>query len=250
VRARSLAAKKPTRIQAKNRAIIERAALEIFSRDGFRGTTVDAIAEAAGMSKPNLLYYFPTKDAIYRTLLEGLLQNWLAPLADLDPSGEPADQIAAYITRKIELAQGFPMESRLFANVFANEMIRGAPILQDMLAGELKLLVDEKATVIKGWMQEGRLTPVDPHHLIFAIWATTQHSLRRLRHPSPHHPRRQQRQPLQWRGHGVDVDFSERPKASVSGVATSLGLNRLRRTRLDVQGYTEICRDGFGGFSC
>lgn len=166
-----MATRKTTRIQTKNRALIERAALEIFSRDGFRGATVDAIADAAGMSKPNLLYYFPRKDDIYRELLHKLLEDWLAPLAEFDPNGEPTEQISSYITRKIALARDFPMESRLFAN----EMIRGAPILQDMLAGELKLLVDEKATVIKGWMNEGRLTPVDPHHLIFAIWATTQH---------------------------------------------------------------------------
>jgi len=123
------------------------------------------------MSKPNLLYYYPTKDDIYRTLMEGLLKDWLAPLVDLDPSGEPAEQIAGYITRKIDLARDFPLESRLFAN----EMIRGAPILGDMLAGDLKTLVDDKAAVIQGWIDEGRLNAVDPHHLIFAIWATTQH---------------------------------------------------------------------------
>ena len=166
-----MATTKPTRIQTKNRAIIERAALEIFSRDGFRGATVDAIAEAAGMSKPNLLYYFPTKDDIYRSLMEGLLEDWLAPLVDLDPDGAPTEQIAGYIKRKVELARDFPMESRLFAN----EMIRGAPILKDVLAGDLRALVDEKAAVIRRWMDDGRLKRTDPYHLIFAIWATTQH---------------------------------------------------------------------------
>ena len=167
----ALATEKRTRIQTRNRAIIERAALEIFSRDGFRGATVDAIADAAGMSKPNLLYYFPTKDDIYRSLMEGLLEDWLAPLQALDGGGEPVEQIAAYIDRKIELARDFPMESRLFAN----EMIRGAPILGDVLSGDLKALVDEKAAVIQGWMDQARLHPLDPHHLIFSIWATTQH---------------------------------------------------------------------------
>ena len=163
--------KKPTRIQTKNRAIIERAALEIFSRDGFRGATVDAIADAAGMSKPNLLYYFPTKDDVYRSLLEGLLQHWTAPLLDLDPEGDPAEQISAFIDRKVELARDFPMESRLFAG----EMLRGAPILKDVLVGDLKALVDRQAAIIKAWMDCGRLKPMDPYHLIFAIWATTQH---------------------------------------------------------------------------
>ena len=163
--------KKPTRIQAANRAKIRAAALEMFARDGFRGATVDAIAAAAGMSKPNLLYYFPSKEAIYAEVLEGLLEDWLDPLRALNPEGEPAGEIAAYIRRKIELARDYPVESRLFAN----EMLRGAPILGDVLARDLKALVDEKAAVLRGWMADGRLAAVDPHHLIFAIWATTQH---------------------------------------------------------------------------
>ena len=147
------------------------AALEVFSADGFRGATVDAIATAAGMSKPNLLYYFPTKDAIYRAVLEGLLDAWLAPLRELDAEGDPLSEIGAYIDRKIELARDFPQESRLFAN----EMLRGAPILQDILESELKPLVDEKAAVIRRWSREGRIARTDGRHLIFAIWATTQH---------------------------------------------------------------------------
>lgn len=166
-----MSGRKPTRIQTENREKILAAALEVFARDGFRGATIDAIAQAAAMSKPNLLYYFPSKDAIYRTLLEGLLDAWLDPLRELDPTGEPTREIAAYIERKIELARDYPTESRLFAN----EMLRGAPILSDVLSGELKPLVDAKAATIRKWCAEGRLAPVDPHHLIFAIWATTQH---------------------------------------------------------------------------
>ena len=44
-----------------------------------------------------------------------------------------------------------------------------------MLEGDLKALVDEKAKVIEGWMDTGRLNRTDPYHLIFSIWATTQH---------------------------------------------------------------------------
>ncbi len=166
-----MAEPKRTRIQTENRKIILNAALEVFAREGFRGATVDEIAKAAGMSKPNLLYYFPKKDDIYRSLLEQLLDDWLDPLRDLDPEGEPLREIAAYIERKIELARDFPMESRLFAN----EMVRGAPILEDVLNGDLKALVDGKVTTLKGWMAEGKIAKVDPYHLIFAIWSTTQH---------------------------------------------------------------------------
>ena len=162
---------KPTRIQTENRAKIAAAALEIFAAEGFRGATVDAIAERAGMSKPNLLYYFVSKEAIYRTVLERLLEDWLAPMRELNPDGDPAREIAAYLDRKMEMARDYPQESRLFAN----EMLRGAPNLSDVFSGELKTLVDEAAATIRGWAEAGKIAPVDPRHLIFAIWSTTQH---------------------------------------------------------------------------
>ena len=53
--------------------------------------------------------------------------------------------------------------------------MRGAPILGDVLSGPLKALVDEKCAVIRGWISAGKIAPIDPRHLLFSIWATTQH---------------------------------------------------------------------------
>ena len=160
-----------TRIQRKNTEAILDAALAVFSRAGFRGATLDEIAREAGLSKPNLLYYFPSKEAIHVELLSGLMDVWLAPLRHLDPKGEPVEEIVAYVLRKLEMARELPRESRLFAN----EIVQGAPRILDQIEGELRELVDEKAALIRGWIEQGRLAPLDPHHLIFSIWATTQH---------------------------------------------------------------------------
>jgi TetR/AcrR family transcriptional regulator len=160
-----------TRIQQEKREIILGAALEVFATQGFRGSTIDQIAEAAGMSKPNLLYYYRSKEDIHRTLLHRLLDTWLAPLMEMAADGDPLKELRKYIRRKIEMARDFPRESRLFAN----EILRGAPHVMAMLTDELKPLVDEKAGVIRQWMREGKLAKADPYHLIFAVWATTQH---------------------------------------------------------------------------
>ncbi|GAA5067441.1 TetR family transcriptional regulator C-terminal domain-containing protein [Roseibacterium beibuensis] len=160
-----------TRIQKKNRHAILDAALEVFSRHGFRGATLDQIAGEAGLSKPNLLYYFPSKEAIFITLLSGLMETWLDPLRELDPDGEPVEELLAYVRRKLQLSRDFPRESRLFAN----EIVQGAPRMEHLLATDLKTLVDEKAGVIRGWIAEGQIADVDPHHLIFSVWALTQH---------------------------------------------------------------------------
>jgi len=168
---RAKSTQKPTRIQQEKTSLILEAALEIFSKRGFRGATLDLIAEKAGLSKPNLLYYFASKEALHAELLAGLMEKWLEPLAHIEPKGEPIAEICGYIERKLELAQKYPRESRLFAN----EIIQEAPRSQDALNGRLKELVSEKAALIKRWISEGTIAPVDPYHLIFSIWATTQH---------------------------------------------------------------------------
>lgn len=161
----------PTRIQKKNRAVILEAALEVFSTHGFRGATVDQIAKAAGLSKPNLLYYFPSKEAIHASLLEQMLDTWLDPLREMDPHGAPLDEMLAYVARKLELSRTYPRESRLFAN----EILQGAPRIHDVLSSDLKALVDEKIALVSQWMEDGHIARVHPYHLIFSIWSLTQH---------------------------------------------------------------------------
>ncbi|EJJ30108.1 TetR family transcriptional regulator C-terminal domain-containing protein [Rhizobium sp. CF142] len=160
-----------TRIQEEKEEQILEAALDVFSVSGFRGSTIDQIAEVAGMSKPNLLYYFRTKEAMHRALIDRVLFNWLEPLRAFDAEGNPESEIRSYIRRKLEMARDFPRESRLFAN----EMLQGAPHVLDMLKGPLKELVDEKAAVIRTWIKSGKIARCDPYHLIFSIWSTTQH---------------------------------------------------------------------------
>lgn len=162
--------RKRTRIQQENERKILESALEVFSTNGFRGSTVDQIAELAGMSKPNLLYYFKNKEAIIQVLIDQLLDKWLDPLREIQPDGDPLTEIQSYVRRKLEMSRDYPRESRLFAN----EILQGAPRITDELK-DLKKLVKEKAKVIQSWIDDGKLGPCDPYHLIFSIWATTQH---------------------------------------------------------------------------
>ncbi len=160
-----------TRIQERNSKAILEAGLDVFSQHGFRGATLDQIADVAGLSKPNLLYYFPSKDAVYQALLDQLLETWLDPLRHMNPKGDPVTEVLSYVRRKLELSRDYPRESRLFAN----EILQGAPRMLAAIQGPLKTLVDDKAAVLLRWMAEGRIAPVPPVHLIFSIWALTQH---------------------------------------------------------------------------
>ncbi|WP_298859825.1 TetR family transcriptional regulator C-terminal domain-containing protein [uncultured Sulfitobacter sp.] len=163
--------KKPSRIQTRNRRLILDAALEVFSRDGYGGATLDAIAKGAGLSKPNLLYYFDGKTEIYVTLLSQLLETWLDPLIELDAKGDPVEELLNYVRHKLDMALELPLESKLFAG----EILQGAPRITAHLTDDLKPLFDRKCKVIQTWIDAGHLAQIDPAHLIFSIWSTTQH---------------------------------------------------------------------------
>jgi len=147
------------------------AGLEVFSQYGFRGSTLDQIALAAGLSKPNMLYYFSSKDAIYVALLSRLLDDWMKPVYAINPAGEPVEEILRYAKIKLEMSKQYPAESRLFAN----EIIQGAPRILDVLSGELHNTMQSLAKVVDGWVKQGRIRPAHPHHLFFSIWSMTQH---------------------------------------------------------------------------
>jgi TetR/AcrR family transcriptional regulator len=160
-----------TRIQTQNQSLILDAALDVFSTYGFRGTTVDQIAAKCGLSKPNLLYYFRRKEDIYTAVLERTLTLWLEPLQALDGDGDPIEELTRYIHAKLDLTFARPEASKLFAN----EILHGAPHIGAFLNGPLRQLVATKSSVIRGWVNTGKIRAVEPEHLIFAIWSVTQH---------------------------------------------------------------------------
>ncbi|MCJ2082640.1 HTH-type transcriptional regulator RutR [Methylobacterium sp. J-090] len=156
---------------AVRREAVLDAGLAVFSTRGLHGASLDRIAERAGLSKANLLYYFSSKEALYVAVLRRVLDVWLDPLQALDARREPAEALGAYIRAKVTLSRDAPQASRLFCL----EIVRGAPLLRAELEGDVRALVDAKAAVLSGWIAQGRIAPHDPHHLIFSIWAITQH---------------------------------------------------------------------------
>ena len=153
-----------------NEARILKAAEEVFATAGFAGARTAAIAQRAGVPKANLHYYFGTKEALYRRLLETILEVWLGMGDSIRPEADPAQAFAAYIAAKVEHSRRRPHASK----VFANEMLHGAPQLRSHLRHALRRWVAAKARVIEGWVAAGRMAPIETRHLFFVIWAMTQ----------------------------------------------------------------------------
>lgn len=157
-------------IRQANEARILAAAEKVFAGAGFGGATMAAIATAAGLPKANLHYYFGSKDDLYRAVLGRILSDWIVPTDVFMPQADPREALEHYIRAKMTLSAQRPDASK----VFANELLHGATVLKEVLASDLRQTVQAKAEVIQGWIDAGRMAPVDPVHLFFTIWAATQ----------------------------------------------------------------------------
>ena len=157
-------------IRQTNEALILSAAERVFARAGFGGATMAAIATESGLPKANLHYYFGSKDVLYRAVLARILNDWLVPTHGIRAEADPRTALEQYIRAKMALSAQRPDGSK----VFANEMLHGAPIVKTILSSELRPMVQEKAAVVQGWVDAGRMAPVDAVHLFFTIWAATQ----------------------------------------------------------------------------
>jgi TetR/AcrR family transcriptional regulator len=157
-------------IRAENERAIVEAAEAVFAESGFKGATTAAIAARAGVPKANLHYYFSTKEELYRAVIERVLTAWLAAASSFDESDDPTEALARYIGAKMELARSMPLSSR----IWATEIMRGAPAIQDFLDTTLAQWVEQRSRIVRGWIAEGKLRPVEPKYLFYMIWATTQ----------------------------------------------------------------------------
>jgi TetR/AcrR family transcriptional regulator len=159
------------RLMETKRSAIMEAALDVFSRYGLHGTSLDQVASQADVSKTKLLYYFASKEDLYINVLRQLMDVWLSPLKAFSVEQDPSEAIGDYLRVKLELSRDHPAESRLFCL----EVIQGAPLLLGELQGSLRDIVESKVSVINAWIEAGKLAPIEPHHLIFSLWAMTQH---------------------------------------------------------------------------
>jgi TetR/AcrR family transcriptional regulator len=146
-------------------------AVRVFAECGYEGTSIATIAENAGLSKQNLMYYFPTKQALYQRVLDDVLDEWLDRMDVLaDATQEPADLLRNYIQAKLRFSREQPWASR----VYAMEVISGAQLYGGQIQSRVIPLLRKDIETFERWIRQGRIAPVNATHLLFAIWAMTQ----------------------------------------------------------------------------
>lgn len=159
------------KIRDRNLTNIVKAAEEEFVQHGYRGTSIQAIADRAAIPKANVHYYFKSKSNLYIAVLDNLIHLWNNFFDEITEKDDPATVLDEFIRKKVELSYTHPRASKLFAM----EIIQGAPHLKDYIRTEMRQWVRRKAVVIDTWIEQGRMAKVDSMHLIFLIWSSTQH---------------------------------------------------------------------------
>ena len=159
------------RQRAETMQRIQAAAERVFADYGYEGASFSRIAAEADLPKSNIFYYVESKEKLYRLVVEDIFNVWRAAADALYPANDPLTALGDYIDTKLELARTRPFGSK----VWANESIQRAPIVQDYLEGELRTWTDDKIEVIDQWIANGQIRPISARHLLYAIWATTQH---------------------------------------------------------------------------
>ncbi|WP_281648325.1 TetR/AcrR family transcriptional regulator [Parendozoicomonas sp. Alg238-R29] len=152
------------------RKILQSAEFE-FARNGYKGSSLQAIAERSGLPKANILYYYPSKLALYEAVLDNIVMGWNVSFDHVSVDDDPAESLVGYIRDKIRFSNRNPDAAR----VFTGEILHGANILNDRFKGEARQWLEKRVTVIQGWIDQGRMNPIDPRHLLFMIWSMTQH---------------------------------------------------------------------------
>lgn len=164
-------ARKITEIGSLKRGQILQAAETEFEKYGYSGARIQRIADAAGVPKSNVHYYFSNKQSLYDAVLARVIELWNQALAPINVSDDPAIVLENYVRMKVEFTRLYPTSTR----IFAIELLNGGQHLSKQLMKETRDWTQDRAREIQGWIEQEKILPVDPYHLIFLIWSTTQH---------------------------------------------------------------------------
>lgn len=159
------------RIRQQNEEIILAAAEVEFADHGFMGATMNNIALRANLPKSNIHYYFKNKLQLYVEVLANILDLWDSALNELTSSDDPALALRSYIITKMRFAR----ENSLASRIFAKEILSGAPRLTEYFNDDYHVWFETKTTVFREWTAEGKIDAIEPAHIIFLLWSSTQH---------------------------------------------------------------------------
>lgn len=153
----------PAAITPATKELILAAALRRFSEQGYGSTSLNDIADDVGIRRPSLLHHYPSKDALYRAVLQMLIGDWLTLVQE---AAEGPEKGWPKVERMLLAAFRFFEVHPEFVRLARREAIDGGPLLAVELAAALRPLFDQAAEFLEREMRAGRLRRHNPRQLI------------------------------------------------------------------------------------
>jgi TetR/AcrR family transcriptional regulator len=141
------------------RDLIFAAAAAAFSRDGFDGVGVDAIAHAAGVNKAMLYYHFRNKVGLYREIVRDMLRAVSTAVAAIAESDDlPPAKVERFIETLATMREARPW----FPPLMMREMSAGAPHLDPDTLLLMRGVFTAFGRILDQGVQSGQFRPVHP----------------------------------------------------------------------------------------
>ncbi len=161
--------------EASRRAILH-AALEEFSQEGLSGARMDSIADAAGVNKALLYYYFRDKDALYGAVLDEFFSRFLARLTlVLDQPASAGKRFLSYVRAHFDTVA----ESPHYARIFVAEIMRagrgGSPHIERVFAQYTQPIAARVLAVLREGIASGEFRAVEPMQFMPSAVGTIVH---------------------------------------------------------------------------
>lgn len=151
--------------EARRRRLLEEA-IRLFGRHGYEGTSLEAVASAAGVRKQTLLYYFPTKEALLDACVAETSQRVARALSEaLEGEASPSQKAETVIHTLFRLAEEWPEFPQ-----FVREAGRLGPEVVERFAATLEPLRVRALSFLARGMEEGQIRRQDPALLLFTLY--------------------------------------------------------------------------------
>jgi AcrR family transcriptional regulator len=157
----------------ERRTTIVEEAIRQFGREGYRGASLDTIANAVGVRKQTLLYYFPNKDALLEACLTAAGQRLALEIAGaLEGKQDYWDRAGAVIHAVFALAGEWPEFP-----MFVREAGRLGPEAFDRFAEVIDPLRRRAIDFLQTGMDNHEIRKQDPALLLFTLYTAVVGSL-------------------------------------------------------------------------
>jgi TetR/AcrR family transcriptional regulator len=151
--------------EARRRRLMEEA-IRLFGKNGYQGTSLDAVAKAAGVRKQTLLYYFPTKEALLESCVVETSERVARALSEaLEAETSTSHKAETVIHTVFELAGKWPEFPQ-----FVREASRLGPEVIERFAAVLEPLRLRALAFLANGMKERQIRRQDPALLLFTLY--------------------------------------------------------------------------------